>query len=316
MSNLDFQSFNSSGFWWLCTQWREPQHFLIQLAHTCCCVAFFARNDNCGLIVLHGILVLGFLLISTWAWNIVCSPDVFSWNFSFVLINMGQVFHILYGMRPVKFPAELEQIYASLFQPMRVSRLLFKKLVTNDQTQLVTMPAGEAYATQNMTRTDRLAILITGRANVLSDNNLLHPILARQFLDSPEFEATHAGSEEKFKVSVVASMPCRVLIWQREGLEFLFAKETYLAHIMSILIARDITTKIYTMNQKVTVQFIITDKGSHLDIRLPSVTSVVTSSFATHGSSSGRSGTRCNSIHQSSSTPLHRLPDEESDSGI
>lgn len=48
-------------------------------------------------------------------------------------------------------------------------------------------------------------------------------------------------------------------------------KETYLATVLTTLIAKDITTKLYAMNNK-----IVTAKGSHLDIRLPSITSSLT----------------------------------------
>ncbi|CAA9994247.1 unnamed protein product [Nesidiocoris tenuis] len=51
-------------------------------------------------------------------------------------------------------------------------------------------------------------------------------------------------------VSIVAAASCRYLYWQRTALEYLFAKETYLATVMTTLIARDITTKLYAMNNK------------------------------------------------------------------
>ena len=82
----------------------------------------------------------------------------------------------------------------------QVPRLLFRKLVSSEYAQLVTLHAGEAYALQNLTRTDRLGILLAGRCNVLSDNSFLHGIGPNQFLDSPEFESTKATAEEKFKV--------------------------------------------------------------------------------------------------------------------
>jgi hypothetical protein len=56
-------------------------------------------------------------------------------------------------------------------------------------------------------------------------------------------------------------------------LEYLFVKDTYVATVLTTLIARDIATKLYAMNNK-----IVTAKGSHLDIRLPSITSSLTSS--------------------------------------
>lgn len=70
----------------------------------------------------------------------------------------------------------------------------------------------------------------------------------------------------------MAASTCRYLYWQRAALEYLFVKETYIATVLTTLIARDITTKLYAMNNK-----IVTAKGSHLDIRLPSITSSLTS---------------------------------------
>ena len=55
-----------------------------------------------------------------WGWNVICAPDIFTWNFLFVLLNMGQVLHIIYQMRPVKFNQELEELYSTLFEPLRV----------------------------------------------------------------------------------------------------------------------------------------------------------------------------------------------------
>ncbi|PRD24015.1 UNVERIFIED_CONTAM: hypothetical protein NCL1_44887 [Trichonephila clavipes] len=40
------------------------------------------------------------------------------------------------------------------------------------------------------------------RANVISGQHFLHQIQANEFLDSPEFESSRSGVEEKFKVSV------------------------------------------------------------------------------------------------------------------
>lgn len=61
------------------------------------------------------------MLFSGWAWNVVCAPDVFSWNLAFMFLNLLQLFYIIYLMRPVKFDPELEDAYHTLFQPFKVS---------------------------------------------------------------------------------------------------------------------------------------------------------------------------------------------------
>ncbi|XP_069938080.1 popeye domain-containing protein 3 [Cherax quadricarinatus] len=262
-----------------CDKWSQPQHLLFQLANGCFFVSYLAPSQRKGLLFMHLILILGFLLYSTWAWNVICAPDVFSWNFTFMLLNMGQTLYIIYQMRPVKVNKELEAMYEALFQPLNVPRLLFKRLVSVEYAQVMSLHAGEAYAMQNLTRTDRLGLLLSGKVNVMAENQFLHSITNMQFLDSPEFESSRASLEDKFKVSIIAATSCRYVFWQRTSLEYLFVKESYLATVLSTIIARDITTKLYNMNQK-----IVTEKGSHLDIRLPSLTSSLSSSCGGDGS--------------------------------
>jgi hypothetical protein len=73
-------------------------------------------------------MIAGFMLFSFWAWNIICAPDIFSWNFSFMLLNMGQLVYIIYQRRPVKFDPELEEAYQTLFHPFKVQRTLTSRL--------------------------------------------------------------------------------------------------------------------------------------------------------------------------------------------
>ncbi|KAK4879121.1 hypothetical protein RN001_007267 [Aquatica leii] len=262
-----------ANFWWpWCPHWKEPQHILVHLANACFVIGYASTSSKRGLLFMHCWLIIGLMLFSTWAWNVICAPDVFTWSFAFMLLNMAQVFHILYQVRPVKFDPELEEVYHNLFYPFKVSRLQFKRMVSSDFAQIMSLHAGEAYAMQNLTRTDRLGLLLSGKVNALCDNQFLHPILPCEFLDSPEFESSRNTIDDKFKVSIVAASSCRYVFWQRTALEYLFVKETYLATVLTTLIARDITTKLYAMNNK-----IVTAKGSHLDIRLPSITSSLTS---------------------------------------
>lgn len=60
------------------------------------------------------------------------------------------------------------------------------------------------------------------------------------------------------QVSIVAASSCRYLYWQRSALEYLLVKEAYLATVLTTLVARDIATKLYAMNNKV-----ITISGCH-----------------------------------------------------
>ena len=86
-----------------------------------------------------------------------------------------------------------------------------------------------------MTKTDRLALLISGRINVLNDRAFLHHILPGEFLDSPEFESSGlnvakdgiistAAEDSTFKVTVCAAVPSRCVVWPRSALEYLLFK--------------------------------------------------------------------------------------------
>ncbi|XP_050422450.1 popeye domain-containing protein 3-like isoform X2 [Adelges cooleyi] len=249
-----------------CINWRTPQHWMFQLANALFFVSYSMPTSYYGILCMHSTLIAGFLILITWAWRVVCSPDLLAWNFCFLFINILQLIYLIYQRRPIYFNPELEQIYRNMFKPFNVTRIQFKKLVSEQFSQVMTLHVGEAYAMQNLTKTDRLGLLLSGRANVLQDQQLLHPIGPCEFLDSPEFES-RGSSEDKFKVSVIAATTCRYIFWQRSSLEYLFVKETYLATVLATLVAKDITIKLYLMNNK-----IVTEKGSHLDIRLPSIT--------------------------------------------
>ncbi|CAH0727767.1 unnamed protein product, partial [Brenthis ino] len=253
-------------YWPWCPLWRVPQHPLFQLSNMLFVAAYCAPSTKKGQLWMHTILIFSFMLYSVWAWHVICSPDAFSWNFGFVFLNLAQVVYLVYEMRPVKFDPELEEVYHTLFEPFKVSRLQFKRMVSPDFAHVMSLHAGEAYAMQNLTKTDRLGLLLSGKVNVMSGHQFLHPILPCEFLDSPEFESSRATIDEKFKVSIVAASSCRYVYWQRSSLEYLFVKEPYLACVVTTLIARDITTKLYAMNSK-----IVTERGAHLDIRLPSI---------------------------------------------
>ncbi|KAI5699982.1 hypothetical protein M8J75_012245 [Diaphorina citri] len=228
----------TTGLFGWCHNWKEFQHWLFNTAHLFFFISYALPTNRYGLICMHTFLIVGFSFLSSWAWRVACAPDIFIWNLFFISINLFQLIYVLYQSRPVKFDPDFEEVYTNLFEPFKVSRLQFKKLVNDQVIKTQTLQPGEAYAVQNITRTDRLALLLTGKAYV----------------------------------SIIAHTTCRIMYWQRSTLEYLFVKETYLANVMTVLVAKDITTKLYAMNNK-----IMTEKGSHLDIRLPCVTSAIKS---------------------------------------
>ncbi|GAB1605245.1 popeye domain-containing protein 3 isoform X1 [Argonauta hians] len=252
-----------------CTSWQPVNHILFHLANAALGIGLMAPDGTYGVLFLHSTFLLGFLLLSAWSWLILCAPDFFSWNFAFMIINGVQLLLITYRIRPVKFCDELEEVYLGVFQPLRVPRSLFKKLTHADYCTLMTLYQGECYATQSITKTDKLGLLISGMLSVYSSRHLLHHICQGQFIDTPEFESSVSG-EEKYQVSIVADTTCRYIFWSRHSLEYLMIKEPYLATVLCLIFGRDITDKLYALNEKV-----LTPEGSRMDIRLPSISSSI-----------------------------------------
>ena len=75
---------------------------LFHFAYSCFFVAYLAPNTKYGQVALHCGLVVGYLVLSTWAWNVICAPDVFAWYLAFTSLNIGQLLYILYTMRPIR----------------------------------------------------------------------------------------------------------------------------------------------------------------------------------------------------------------------
>ncbi|RUS77612.1 hypothetical protein EGW08_014612 [Elysia chlorotica] len=279
-----------------CSSWQPTNHVLYHLANVMLCIGLMVPDSSYGALLLHGFMFLGYLLMSVWSWVILCAPDFFSWNFAFLLLNGVQTLSLMYSVRPVKFCDEIEAVYVALFLPLRVSRHLYKRLVCPEFCTIMTLHEGETYATQSVTRTDKLGLLISGTINkseviihnqcvpsahrtgppipatwsrgsmhAYSNRSLLHVIGEKQFIDSPEFESTTTG-DAKFQVSIVAASMCRYLFWPRQHLEYLLIKEPHLASVMKTIIGRDVTNKLYALNEKVS-----NPEGRRLDIRLPGI---------------------------------------------
>ena len=72
------------------------EDILFHLANVLFILSYLAPPTRYGQVFLHSGLCIGFLMFATWAWNIVCAPDVFVWYFSFLVFNAGQLLYILY----------------------------------------------------------------------------------------------------------------------------------------------------------------------------------------------------------------------------
>ncbi|KAL5009895.1 hypothetical protein ScPMuIL_012200 [Solemya velum] len=251
-----------------CSNWEPSNHILFQLANAVITIGLLAPNGKHGILFLHSTFVLGFLFLAVWSWVILCAPDFFSWNFAFLLINVIQMFVMMYSIRPIKFNEEFEALYQTSFKPLKVPRHIYKKLVCSDYCSVNTLHEGDIYAGQAISKTDKLGLLLSGTMHVYSSQNFLHHIREGEFIDSPEFESSITG-DEKYQVSILAATVCRYICWPRQSLEYLLVKEPFLGTVVNTMLGRDITNKLYALNEKVS-----SPNGSKMDIRLPSVSTM------------------------------------------
>lgn len=71
-------------------------------------------------------------------------------------------------MKAIKFPKEIEEVYRNVFQPLNLQRSKFKKIVSVEICAIGQLTEGEVYAMQNVTKADKLSLLVSGTAEVTS----------------------------------------------------------------------------------------------------------------------------------------------------
>ena len=59
--------------------------------------------------------------------------------------------------------------------------------------------------------------------------------------------------QTRFNISLIASKPSMYLFWERSTLEYYLSKDRYMSAVLSLLLARDITNKLYQINHQVII---------------------------------------------------------------
>ncbi|XP_063219902.1 blood vessel epicardial substance-like isoform X3 [Bacillus rossius redtenbacheri] len=117
---------------------------------------------------------------------------------------------------------------------------------------MMNLESGGTYALQDVTPADeKLSILLKGKLKVTCDSMLLHYIYPHQFIDSPEWEANFENSHNVFQVTITAEEDCLYICWSRAKLERVFRHRHLLKVVFSNIIGKDITYKLYSLNEQV-----------------------------------------------------------------
>ncbi|XP_078504570.1 popeye domain-containing protein 1 isoform X1 [Lissotriton helveticus] len=253
----------------VCENWREIHHLVFHLANMCFAAGLLIPTTlNFHMIFLRGLLCLGCSFFIIWASLYRCAIDIVIWNSVFLCVNLMHFVYLVYKKRPIKIEKELKGIYKRLFEPLHVPPELFQRL-TGQFCNIQTLQKGQAYAAEDKTSVDdRLSILLKGKMKVSYRGHFLHNIYPNAYIDSPEFRSTQLNRGEKFQVTITAEDNCKFLCWSRERLTYFLESEPFLFEIFKYLIGKDITNKLYSLNDPT-----LSDKATKKIDRQPSLCS-------------------------------------------
>ncbi|GIY65140.1 blood vessel epicardial substance [Caerostris darwini] len=235
-----------------CVPWPHTRQLLLQVSHFCLAAAFLLPTVRRPLARFASRLLLtaGFLSAGAWAALHACAgPDVLAWNATLLVANFAQALYMVYRWLPPRIAPELQEFYLKVFAPLKVGKDHFRQLVRHAHVE--PLDAGEQYAMEGVTDTDqRLAVLLTGKMKVTCEDILLHYLLPTEFVDSPEWESCASNTDKRFQVTLTATEPCRLLCWGRKELLTLLDSNPFLKVVMHHLIGKDITHKLYSLNEQ------------------------------------------------------------------
>ncbi|XP_049539821.1 uncharacterized protein LOC125953962 isoform X1 [Anopheles darlingi] len=229
-----------------CFAHSQHEHLYYQIGHALFLIAFLGPNSVYGVLWLRCLALAGCVLMLLWGWLVVCSFDVIGWFSLFFAVNALYVIVLLCRLRPVKFDKEIESVYVALFEPLRVSRYQFKK-VLNCMKMVRSLKYQEIYALEKVTKVDSLSLVLSGKLVVSQNLKALHIVFARQFLDTPEWFGV--PTDDYFQVSIMAMEESRVLVWHRDKLKLSIMTDPFLQTVFEHILSRDVVKKLLQVTQ-------------------------------------------------------------------
>ncbi|XP_012275861.1 blood vessel epicardial substance isoform X2 [Orussus abietinus] len=221
-------------------------HIYFQLANAFFLLSHLAPSGIHGVLYLRCTLLVGCAFLTLWGWAIACWLDAVLWNALFVAINFIHVCTLLYKLRPVRFTHEVEDVYAAVFQPLKVSRHQFKK-VLNCMKVIRQLKYQEVYAQEKVTKVDSLSLVLSGKLVVSQNGRALHIVFSHQFLDSPEWFGV--STDEYFQVSITAMEESRILLWHRDKLKLSIITDQFLQTVFDHILGRDVVKKLMQVSE-------------------------------------------------------------------
>nr|XP_018917632.1 PREDICTED: uncharacterized protein LOC109044383 [Bemisia tabaci] len=238
-----------------CGEWEAAQHNLFQFSNLCFVSAFLApRTYKPSVLLLRALLSTGFFISAAWAGVHVCLFDAFLWNMVLGFLNAVHTLLLIWRFCPPALSLELTELYVRVFKPLKVSKKHFKELTR--EVTFHQISEQETYAIEETTPADeQLSILLRGRLRVTCGGTHLHFINCYQFIDSPEWEANNQTDAQVFQVTITAEEESSYLSWSRLKLDRVLRHRPQLRVVFSHIIGKDITQKLYCLNEQVGQRF-------------------------------------------------------------
>lgn len=233
-----------------CDEWEAAQHKLFQAANLFFAAAFLVpRSFKASVLALRTFLTAGFMLAALWAGITICALDAMLWCLALGLLNGIHSLILACRFLPPALSPELAELYLKLFKPYKVSKKHFQELAK--EARILKLDSDQTYATEGITPADKkLSILLRGKLKVTCDGTHLHYVRAYQFVDSPEWEATHESDADVFQVTIRAEEPSTYICWTRMRLLRVLRHRPLLKVVLNTLIGKDITSKLYALNEQ------------------------------------------------------------------
>ncbi|XP_057325929.1 blood vessel epicardial substance-like isoform X1 [Microplitis mediator] len=233
-----------------CDEWEAAQHKLFQAANLFFAAAFIVpRSFKASVLALRTFLTAGFMLAALWAGMTICALDAMLWSLALGLLNGVHSLILACRFLPPALSPELAELYLKLFKPYRVSKKHFQELAK--EARILKLDPGQTYATEGVSPADeRLSILLRGNLNVTCEGTHLHYVKSYQFVDSPEWEATHENIDDVFQVTIRAEESSTYICWTRLKLLRVLRHRPLLKVVLNTLIGKDITSKLYALNEQ------------------------------------------------------------------
>lgn len=124
-------------------------------------VAYLTPPSDYSSLLQHLLLSIAHLLGSIWLGRCSGMSSMFAWSVVLFVVNFCQTFYQAYLKRYHLLDPALVDAYNTIFKPIKVSRVEFKKLCRIGK--ILELQTGECYSIEGITLTDKLALLLDGK---------------------------------------------------------------------------------------------------------------------------------------------------------